>query len=138
MKISNISFITPNKELNDKDIVLEKTYSQEFSLANNITLSLCSDKGNRTNQEDCIAIAENNGYLLLLVADGMGGMNHGELASYTTAKIIKKWLDSEDINSLKYLNKQNLEDVLNALMYLISTNIPTYCGSTLNMSIIGP
>ena len=138
MKVNKISFITPIKELYEKTIVLEKKYSQKFKLSNGTELSLCSDQGKRKNQEDCIAITEKNEYLLLLVADGMGGMSHGEIASYTTAKIIKKWLDSEDKNSLKLLDAKNLEDVLNALMYIISINIPINSGSTLNMSIIGP
>lgn len=138
MKINNISFITPIKELYETDIVLEKSYSQEFRLPNGTEISLCSDQGKRKNQEDSIAITEKNGYLLLLVADGMGGMSYGELASYTTAKTIKNWLETEDKNSLKLLDKSSLEDVLNALIYLISTKIPAYCGSTLNMSIVGP
>lgn len=138
MKMNNFSFITPKKKINDKEIILDKKYSQELSLKNGASLSFCSDVGNRNKQEDCIAITENNDYTLLLVADGMGGMNYGEIASYITAKIIKKWLDSEDVNSLKILNKKNLEDVLNALIYIISTIIPSYSGSTLNMSIIGP
>ena len=138
MKINKISFITPIKEVYETDIVLEKSYSQELHLLNGTEISLCSDQGKRKNQEDCIAITEKNGYILLLVADGMGGMSYGELASYTTAETIKKWLDTEDKNSLKLLNESNFEDVLNALIYLISTNIPAYCGSTLNMSIIGP
>lgn len=138
MNIDKLSFITPAKELADKKIVLEKSYSQQYILSNGNLLSISSDKGNRLNQEDCITITEKNGYLLLLVADGMGGMENGEVASYTTAKIIKKWLDSEDKESLKLLNAKNLEDVLTALMYLISTNIPSYSGSTLNMSVIGP
>jgi len=138
MKINKLSFITPIKEIYETDIVLEKSYSQEFHLSNGTEISFCSDQGNRKNQEDCLAITEKNGYLLLLVADGMGGMSYGELASYTTAQTIKNWLDTEDKNSLKILNASNLEDVLNALIYLISINIPSYCGSTLNMSIIGP
>lgn len=138
MKISKLSFITPNKETLDKKIVLEKIYSQEYQLLNGDQISLSSDIGNRMVQQDCIAIAENSGYTLLLVADGIGGMANGEVASYTTAKIISKWLATEDKEALKIISAKTLEDVLNALMYLISTNIPSYCGSTLNMSIIGP
>jgi len=138
MKINKLSFITPKNDIQDKKIVLQKTYHQEYQLLNESSISLASDIGNRKIQQDCIAIAENSGYLLLLVSDGIGGMEAGEIASYTTAKIISKWLLSEDKESLKMLSEKTLEDVLNALMYLISTNIPSYCGSTLNMSIIGP
>lgn len=138
MKVNKISFITPIKELYEKGIVLEKNYSKKLSLSNGTEISFSSDKANRKTQEDCIVITEKDGYFLLLVADGMGGMSHGEIASYTTAKTIKKWLDSEDEKSLKLLDAGKLEDILNALMYIISINIPDYSGSTLNMSIIGP
>ena len=138
MKIKKLSFITPTKKTLDEKIILEKSYSQEYQLADGSNLSISSDKGNRDSQQDCIAITENNNYMLLLIADGIGGMSDGEIASYTTAKIIKKWIDSEDQEALRTLNSKSLEDVLNALMYLISTEIPSLSGSTLNMSIIGP
>ena len=138
MEVDKISFITQNEGIFGSGMVLEKEYSSRFNLLNGDEISLCSNVGNRKNQEDCIAVSLNDGYLLLLVSDGMGGMNYGELASYATARTIKDWFDFENRESLKYLDKQNLEDVLNGLIYLISTHIPHYSGSTLNMSIIGP
>lgn len=138
MKIENISFITPVNKITKNKIILSREYTKKLILDDNKTIQISSHIGERELQQDCVAITENNGYLLLLVSDGIGGISNGEIASYTTAKIIKKWLDSEDINSLKYLNKKNLEDVLSALIYLISAKIPQSSGATLNMSIIGP
>ena len=45
---------------------------------------------------------------------------------------------SEYKDTLKVLSDKTLEYVLNALVYLISSSIPSRCGSTVNMSIIGP
>lgn len=137
MKVTKLSFITPTKTLTDK-IVLEKKYAITYNIPTGTSISLASDIGNTNKQQDSVAIIQNNEYLLLLVSDGMGGIENGEIASYNTAKIIKKWFESEDEETLKILNEQNLEAVLNALMYLISTNIPINSGATLNMSIICP
>ena len=139
MDVKNkLSYITPKMDWLSQKIVLEKTYSQEYQLLNGDYIGLASDIGKRRNQQDSLTIALNNGYLLLLVADGVGGLDNGEVASYMTANIINKWFLSEYEKSLKTLSAKTLEDVLNALMYLISTNIPSRCGSTFNMSIVGP
>lgn len=137
MKIENVSFLTPAKEISNNKIILSRAYSKAFTLQDGSNIFASSHFGNRENQQDSIAITQNDNFTLLLVADGIGGMSKGEIASYTTAKIIKKWLDSEDKDELKNINSKNLEDVLNALVYLISTRIPPSSGSTLNMSIIG-
>lgn len=138
MKINKLSFITPKEKIADKKIILEKSYELHYKLQNDISLSFASKIGNRDTQQDCIAISSNGKYTLLLVSDGIGGMQEGEKASYTTAKIIKKWFETENKETLKKLNERTLEDILNALIYLISTNIPKLSGSTINMSIICP
>lgn len=138
MKINKLSFITPIEKIADKKIVLQKSYTLDYQLPKGISLSIASNIGNRDSQQDCIAITSNGKYTLLLVSDGIGGMEEGEQASYSTAKIIKKWLETEEKEVLKKLNEKTLEDILNALMYLISTNIPKLSGATLNMSIICP
>lgn len=138
MEINNLSFITPIEKITNNTIVLKKTYTQKYQLLNGSELFISSHIGNRTVQQDCVAMSTNGDYLLLIVSDGIGGMKKGEMASYKTAEIIQKWFDSEDEEILKSLNKKNFEDVLNALMYLISTTIPNLSGATLNMSIICP
>lgn len=139
MELKNkISYITPKTEFLSKKIILDESYSQEFQLSDGNYIEVASDIGKRKNQQDSLTIAENSGYVLLLVADGVGGFENGELASYTTANIINKWFMSEYKDTLKILSSKTLEDVLNALIYLISSNIPSHSGSTINMSIIGP
>lgn len=138
MKIKKMSFMTPITQISNNYVVLEKTYSRKFRLSTNETITVSSNVGRRDIQQDSVAISHNNGYLLLLVADGMGGMSDGEVASYNTAKIIKEWFESENGETLKMINKDTLENLLHALMYLISTTISNGSGSTLNMSIIGP
>lgn len=138
MKIENISFITPTKKISQNKIVLSRAYSQELKFQDRANIYIASHFGNREDQQDCIAITQNDNYILLLVSDGIGGLSKGENASYITAKIIKKWFDNEDKNELKKINSKNLEEVLNGLIYLISKQIPLSSGSTLNMSIIGP
>lgn len=138
MKVDKLSFITPIEKIQNNRIILQKSYSQNYQLSNEKKISLASSIGNCKIQQDCLAITENGDYLLLLVSDGIGGMKEGETASYKTAEIIKKWFESENQETLKILNQKTFEDVLNALMYLISTNIPKLSGATLNMSIICP
>ena len=138
MGTNKITFITPATFTLNGGISLEHNYSQEFQLLDGSSISLASSIGQRDNQQDCVAVTKNEDYILLLVADGAGGMSFGEEASYCTAKIIKKWIDTEDKEQLKTLNERNLEDALHALMYLISNKIPNNSHTTLSMSIICP
>ena len=138
MKIDKLSFITPIEKIQNNKIILKKSYTQKFYLQNGNVISVASRIGNCQTQEDCTAVTKIDDYLLLLVADGIGGMKGGVEASYKTAEIIKNWVEIEDKEILKELNEKTLEDVLNALMYLISTSIPTNSGATLSMSIITP
>ncbi len=63
-------------------------------------LGFLSDPGNRRpdNQDSLIARrGEMDGqeFFLLAVADGMGGMAHGDQASYTAALLLDQWWDAE-------------------------------------------
>lgn len=136
MKISKLSFITPLKDY--KKIILEKEYSQEFHLDDKSSITLASHICTRDTQQDSIAVSENNGYILLLVADGLGGWNNGEVASYTTARMIKKWLENEAKDKLQLLDEKKLRSILRRIIFSISNKIPDHSGTTLNMSIICP
>lgn len=136
MKINNLSFITPIKD--PENIILEKNYSKKFNLSNGSNINVASNIGKREEQQDSIVVSKNNEYILLLVADGMGGLKQGEVASYNTAKTIKEWFESEDKDNLPTLDEIILEKILTLLMYLISDRMPYYAGTTLNMSIICP
>lgn len=136
MKITKFTFITPVES--STNIVLAKEYSKTFNLENEDVINLSSNTGNTNRQQDCIAISQNNDYLLLLVSDGMGGMNLGELASYHTAHTIKEWFESISKKNLESLNTSSLTEILTNLISIISHKIPNQSGATLNMSIIGP
>lgn len=138
MGIKNLTFITP-VEYKDNKMRLSKRYSQTFSLKDNKEIYLSSHSGiNQKPQQDSLAIAQNNDFLILLLADGIGGMYSGEKASYNSVNIIKKIFEQEDPNYLKELTTDSLEEFLYTIMYEIIIHIPPYSGTTLNLSIICP
>mgnify|MGYP003305065126 CR=1 FL=1 len=133
MELKNkISYITPKIEFLSKKIILDESYSQEFQLSDGNYIEVASDIGKRKNQQDSLTIAENNGYVLLLVADGVGGFENGELASYTTANIINKWFMSEYEDTLKILSSKTFSVYANRqtetffIIYLCIYNIIVY------------
>ncbi len=76
---------------------------------------------------------------LLLVADGMGGKEHGEVASKYTAKTIEKWFKAKSPKVLSNLEK--VEDQLYDLINKISNDIikkigMNVTGTTLSLAII--
>lgn len=138
MRIKNIDFITPYTYVNNK-VVLSKSYSQTLTLQDGSIVNLSSNVGIRENQEDCLAVSENNGYVLLLVADGMGGLAKGEEASFHVSSVIKSWFESLSIDNLGHLHELYIDDKLTTIIKLMQEKIlPPNCGTTLNMSIIGP
>lgn len=76
---------------------------------------------------------------LLLVADGMGGKEHGELASSYTAKTFEKWFKAKSpktLNNLEKVEDQVIElvDRINAdIMKKLGKNI---AGTTLSLALI--
>ncbi|MBR3210511.1 MAG: serine/threonine-protein phosphatase [Bacilli bacterium] len=96
----------------------------------------------RKNNED-VALAlthpKDENIHLLLVADGMGGKEHGEYASFYTAKSIEKWFKTKSPKTLNNLEKA--EDELVELIEKINTAIIKKCGenvsgTTLSVAII--
>jgi len=135
---NSLSFLTPLANISNKQLVLEKKYSQFLTLKDGETITLASDIGIKDNQEDSLAIAQKEDIKLLLVADGMGGMSSGEVASYNVAKSILEWFESESIAKIKSLNKTNLNNELVRIILFALMSIPHNSGTTLNMSIILP
>jgi len=66
-----------------------------------------TDKGSRENNEDSIVVRESEGRLLLVVADGLGGLDCGEVASKiacdTAARLFEK---------MEEVNEANLESMI--------------------------
>jgi len=135
----NLSFITNKEKLNDGKIILEKEYSKNFKLIDDSIISISSTTGLiKDNQQDSIAISINENYILLLLADGIGGLHNGEIASYYTTKIIKDFFEYEDKENLENLDEQILTEVLYTIVYEINRNIPYDSGSTLSFALICP
>lgn len=139
MGVINLSFLTKREELLDDRILLEKEYSKEFRLKDQSIISLSSTVGLiRDNQQDSMAISVNDDYLLLLLADGMGGGYLGEVASYYTTKIIKDFFEYEDRENLKKIDEESLTEVLYTVIYEINRRIPYNSGTTLSFALITP
>mgnify|MGYP002526186609 CR=1 FL=1 len=69
-----------------------------------------SDKGPRMNNEDCLNIVEiEDKRTLFVVCDGMGGHEHGEVASQTVSQAIGDWYKSKATHPL---NKPQIEDAI--------------------------
>lgn len=62
--------------------------------------------GQRTNQEDAIALWENR---LFVLCDGMGGHEHGEVASQTVCQAIVNWCNAR---ALEPLSEAQVEDAI--------------------------
>ena len=96
----------------------------------------------RKNNED-VSLAlqhpKNENILLLLVADGMGGKEHGELAAFYTTKSLEKWFLSK---SPKFLNNlEKVESQLEEVIHKTSQDIikrfgENVSGTTLSMAIV--
>ena len=77
--MDNLVFMTDIKIIDNKKIVLDKEYSQVFKLSDNSEISISSTVGlTRCEQEDSLLVITKGKYILMLVADGMGGLNNGE------------------------------------------------------------
>lgn len=137
MEINRLSFITGIERLSMGKIILDKEYSREFKLVDNSIISLSSTVGLvRNMQQDCMAVSKNGNYLMLLVADGMGGMYDGERASYLTAKIIKDFFENEEEQYLRIMDDILLNEVMKILINEITLRIGDYSGTTLSLAII--
>lgn len=136
MEKNSLTFLTPLENITNKQIVLDKRYSQVLTLKDDETITLASNIGYKENQEDSLAIAKKDDTILLLVADGLGGARSGEIASYTIAKYILEWFQSLTKDTLNKLNTILLKNELVKTILLALMSVPQEAGTTLNMSII--
>ncbi len=95
-----------------------------------------------TNEDQAIALTNAHGDVMLLVCDGMGGQNHGDLASRLCKDIIV-----EEFNKTKFLNmpavfvKMWLKTIIkkaNSAVYDESIRNPIYkgMGTTLTLALV--
>ena len=79
--------------------------------------------GQRDNQEDAIAQWDNH---LFVLCDGMGGHEHGEVASQTVCQAIIRWFE-------EHVNPDDLftDDLLKEAIEYAYTELDKYAGSTI-------
>lgn len=137
MKIKNISFLTPLA--NTPNFKLEKECSQKFILPTKSFIQIHSAIGPKETQQDSVLVMEHHGYLIMAVADGMGGLKKGEEASYKILKNIKEWFEMQSLNTLQNINGIRLERIIYTLIENAKNkDFPDNAGTTLNLSMIGP
>lgn len=96
----------------------------------------------RKNNED-VSLAtshpKDEDILLLLVADGMGGKEHGELAAIYTAKAIEKWFISKKpttFNNLEKIEEQLEKAIEKTSQEIIKKFGKNVSGTTLSMAVV--
>lgn len=65
----------------------------------NVSLSYYSGIGKRKNNEDAVSVLENTNGLLAIVADGLGGMENGEIASKQAVKVMNDTLGTGRVSA---------------------------------------
>ena len=95
----------------------------------------------QTNEDAVLAInhPKQKDIILMSVADGMGGKEHGELASNYVIKTLEKWFKEKDPKTLNNTNKS--QELLENLIYKINDDIikkyhENHTGTTLSLALI--
>ena len=95
----------------------------------------------KTNEDSVIAInhPKQKDIILMAVADGMGGKEHGDLASNYVIKTLEKWFKEKDPKTLNNINKT--EELLENLVYRINEDLikkykENHTGTTLCLALI--
>ena len=65
----------------------------------NISLSYYSEIGKRKTNEDAVSVLETAKGILAIVADGLGGMGNGDLASQQTVRVMNELLGSGEVSA---------------------------------------
>lgn len=104
-------------------------------------MNACSDVGIiRKNQEDAVLLLEhvnNIDFKLLAVADGMGGLSYGEIASNLALLEIIKWFDNLPLSY--YYSEAKVCKELKTKLYEVDSLIRKVCikgGTTLALAVI--
>ena len=131
----NINYYEPYSELEQAILEGRQTsFKKSESFVNN--MYAYSSVGNvRKSQEDSYYIGshpQNAEFRLMLVADGMGGLANGEIASNIAAREMFLWFKSLDPREYYNNDNQNLERAINRQVAKINNQINSkvYTGGT--------
>jgi len=101
-----------------------------------------TEKGRRASNEDNFLVFKNNyGFIIAIIADGMGGHEAGEVASKSVIKMAKQEMIDINFNNL---NEEQIKEVLLTIirnfqkkLKKVGNDFPQYSdmGSTLNMNL---
>lgn len=139
----NIKFYNPSEELKKQIIEGKQTILKKSSYKFNDMYAYSSVGKKRNNQEDSYYIGihpSNPDFKLLAVADGMGGMASGEIASNIAIKELMMWFDSLPPSIFYETDNRILDAALEKAIAGISSKIYNMLGgrggTTLCVSII--
>lgn len=88
----------------------------------------------------CTSHPQDENVKLLLIADGMGGKNQGDVASQEVCACLEAWFYNEDILNLKNISGVygSLEKIVQSInKYLLTKYGKDFLGTTLCMAIVG-
>lgn len=140
---SNIQVYSENLEKCRSAIISGVGFKNEGTASVGKNLHAATSIGNiRKNQEDAVLLLEHPQipeFKMLVVADGMGGLDAGEYASNETVQEIKKWFETLDTSY--YTDSKKLQESLGQAIQIISDEIYDKkrgrCGATFVGAIIG-
>lgn len=90
----------------------------------------------RTNQEDAVLLVKDGdipGFKMMVVSDGVGGSDYGEIGSHEIVASLKQWFEQLDPNlkQLYYTDATALQEALNSILEQITTSLDVkYKGQT--------
>lgn len=111
-------------------------------MINNVSIACKTDIGNRRpNNEDEVGFLDNKDFKVLLVCDGMGGHNCGEVASKMAKEMVLSMLDSNCEFTNQYHLKTTIKKIMkkaNSAIHKLSSSKDEFngMGTTLVMAIV--
>ena len=138
----NVKYYLPSEELKQSIINGTQTKVHDSLYAFNGMSGYSNVGKNRQNQEDSYYIGvhpKNSNFKIMVVADGMGGYENGEIASNIVVKELMTWFDSLNYQEFYNRDNQNLANLLARKINEINNKICDLVydgGTTLCASII--
>ena len=145
--IKNIELYDENLRRLQSRMITGLTLSKEGNIEIDGEMYATTDIGKeRENQEDAVLLLKDGdvpGLKMMIVADGMGGEEKGEVASHRVVNKIKEWFEglSKEQKEHYYSNVHDIEKELNKIIRKIANELNYELfgigGATLVCSIIG-
>lgn len=141
--ISNVQTYPSNIEQLRSAIISGTRMKREGTISLGQDLQACSSIGNiRKNQEDAVLLIKHPlkpEFKMMVVADGMGGLESGEEASNKVVENIKMWFEGLDVSYFEKMDglEENLKQELQIISDELYSKFEGRAGSTFVGAIIG-